>query len=69
MPWPPRTSTANVVGDPALEPVLRDLRARMDRWMRETRDPLLKGSVPLPQGAIINDPDGMSPREPVVRLA
>jgi hypothetical protein len=33
--------------------------------MRETNDPLLKGDVPPPPGARVNDPGGLSPREPV----
>jgi hypothetical protein len=34
--------------------------------MRATDDPLLEGDVPAPKGAKVNDPDGLSPREPVV---
>lgn len=31
----------NLVADPALTPVLEDLRGRLNRWMRDTTDPLL----------------------------
>jgi arylsulfatase A-like enzyme len=41
------------------------LRERLDAWMRETDDPLLDPPVPAPSGAHLNDPDGLSPREPV----
>lgn len=43
---------------------LAEMRARLDRWMRETDDPLLTGQVPAPAEAELNDPDGMSPRDP-----
>jgi N-sulfoglucosamine sulfohydrolase len=54
----------NVAGDPRLFPVLQDMRARLERWMQSTGDPLLHGPVPLPPGAVANDPDGSSPTEP-----
>ena len=56
----------NRAGDPACADALADLRARLDRWMHDTDDPLLQGDVPAPDGAKVNDPDGLSPREPVV---
>lgn len=40
-------------------------RNLLEQWMRETSDPLLKGDVPPPPGARLNNPDGLSPREPV----
>jgi N-sulfoglucosamine sulfohydrolase len=56
--------TRNVAGDPKLFPLLADMRAKLERWMRDTGDPLLDGPVPLPPGAVANDPDGASPSEP-----
>jgi arylsulfatase A-like enzyme len=56
--------TNNLADDPAMADVLADLRARMDRWLEETDDPVLQGHVPAPEGARVNDPDGLSPREP-----
>lgn len=53
----------NRAGDPLLAHVLAEMRARLDRWMQETDDPLLHGPVPAPPGARVNDPDGLSPRE------
>jgi arylsulfatase A-like enzyme len=58
-----------VAGNPALGEVLADMRGRLERWMRETDDPLLKGLVPAPPGTRVNDPDGLSPREPVREIA
>ncbi|MBC7234945.1 MAG: sulfatase [Chloroflexi bacterium] len=57
--------TNNLAADPALTGVLADMRGRLQRWMERTDDPLLKTrAVPAPSGAEINDPDGLSPREP-----
>lgn len=59
-----RTETQNVVDDPAYREVLADLRTRLEDWMRRTADPLLDGPVPLPDGAVANDPAGASPLDP-----
>jgi len=48
---------------------LAEMRARLERWMRATDDPLLRGPLPAPPGAIANDPDGLSPRGPLIPLA
>ncbi len=58
----------NVAGDPRYAEVLVDLRARLEAWMQNTADPLLKGPIPAPAGARVNDPDGDSPSGPL-RLA
>lgn len=55
--------TANLAADPSAAPILQEMRGRLERWMEETDDPLLQGPVPMPSGAIANDPDGLSPRE------
>ena len=52
----------NLIDDADYADVLLDLRVRLDRWMRETDDPLLQGHVPAPPGTQLNDPDGASPR-------
>jgi arylsulfatase A-like enzyme len=57
--------TNDLAADPAHRAVLDEMRSRLDRWMHQTDDPLLKGDVPAPPGARVNDPDGLSPREPV----
>ena len=56
---------ANLVDDPRYADTLRDLRDKLAAWMVETDDPLLNGPVSAPPGARVNDPDGLSPREPV----
>jgi N-sulfoglucosamine sulfohydrolase len=55
----------NLAGDPASADVLVDLRSRLDRWMEETDDPIRLGPVPPPPGAEVNDPDQVSPDEPL----
>ena len=57
--------TRNLAGDPSARETLAGMRSRLDRWMRATADPLLKGPVPAPPGAVVNDAGGTSPREPV----
>lgn len=56
--------SCNLANDPAHANILADLRSRLEEWMRVTDDPLLNGPVPAPSGAQINDPGGLSPREP-----
>jgi N-sulfoglucosamine sulfohydrolase len=54
----------NVIGRPDLAPVVREMRARLARWMVETDDPLLDGPVDPPPGAEYNEQDQLSSREP-----
>jgi arylsulfatase A-like enzyme len=58
----------NLVADASHEVQLHEMRARLDRWMKSTDDPLLRGPVPAPHGAQVNDPNGISPKEPVITL-
>ncbi len=55
----------NLAGDTRYEAVLRDMRERLDAFMVRTADPLLSGPVPAPPGAKLNNPDDMSPNDPV----
>lgn len=54
----------NLAADSEARAALDEMRHRLDRWMQETDDPLLKGPVPKPAGARINSSDGSSPGEP-----
>jgi N-sulfoglucosamine sulfohydrolase len=56
----------NLAYDEAFADVLDVLSGRLDAWMEETDDPLLDGPVPVPLGGVVNDPAGISPREPYV---
>lgn len=55
----------NLAGVASHQAVLLDLRKRLDAWMKATDDPLLNGPVPLPNGAVANDPDDLSPKAKV----
>ena len=55
--------TCNLAGDSSAQPVLEEMRARLDRWMRDTDDPLLRGPIPAPEGAVVNRPEARSPNE------
>ncbi|HEV2072873.1 MAG TPA: sulfatase [Thermomicrobiales bacterium] len=56
----------NLFGTPEVALVQSELQARLERWMRETDDPLLRGDVPLPRGALMNDPKARSADEPLI---
>lgn len=52
----------NVAEEVRYAAVLADMRQRLDGWMRRTDDPLCDGGeLPLPKGAILNDPDEYDP--------
>ena len=51
----------NRIADTRLATVRDDLRARLDRWMRDTNDPLLAGRLEPPSGAVLNRVEDPSP--------
>jgi N-sulfoglucosamine sulfohydrolase len=55
----------NVIARPDLAAVLADLGQQLERWMRETGDPLVDGPISPPPGAEVNDPDQRSAADPV----
>lgn len=51
---------SNLAERPEHAEVLSDLRARLDRWMQETEDPLSSGDyVPPAEQGVINDPEDL----------
>jgi N-sulfoglucosamine sulfohydrolase len=54
----------NLAAQEALEPVRRELSARLDRHMEETGDPLLDGPVAAPAGVRLNRQDQVSAEDP-----
>ena len=54
----------NMANDLSVAVALEEMRTRLDDWMYSTNDPLLRGPVPAPAGAELNDPDQMSPSYP-----
>lgn len=55
----------NVAADPARADVVAEMRERLEKWMRETEDPLLDGPIDPPAGAIYNEQEQVSPDDPV----
>lgn len=54
----------NRIDDPALRPVLDDLKTLLHDWMERTDDPLRNGPVPPAEGTFYNTVDQLSPSEP-----
>jgi N-sulfoglucosamine sulfohydrolase len=59
--------TRNLAAEPTYAQALTQMRGRLEAWMKRTDDPLLRGPVKAPEGAVLNDPDGTSPQEPPMR--
>ena len=57
--------TNNLADRSTCSAVLDKMRNRLDAWMKRTDDPLLAGPVPPPPTAQLNDPDGLSPGDPL----
>ena len=55
---------SNTANDLSVAVVLEEMRTRLDNWMSSTNDPLLRGPVPAPPGAELNDQDQMSASDP-----
>lgn len=51
----------NLVGNSTNQTILMEMRNRLKRWMRETKDPLLKGPIPEPPNAVVTDRNALSP--------
>lgn len=54
----------DLAASPAHRSVLEEMRSRLENWMKETRDPLLGGSVPAPPGLRVNPIDADAPDGP-----
>lgn len=57
------TESCNRVADPGYATALQEMRGRLERWMRETNDPLLSGRVPPQAGMVVNPIAGLSAAE------
>ena len=56
----------NLVGDPAYASALADLRGRLERWMKQSEDPLLQDAMQPWPGMVGNPVDDLSPQGPTV---
>ncbi len=52
---------SNLAAAPEYAAARDEMRGRLERWMRETHDPLLAGPVAAPPGAYVDDQDALSP--------
>lgn len=53
----------NLVGTQRHAGILAEMRDRLNRFMESKDDPIRHGPLPAPQGARVNDPDGVSPNQ------
>ncbi|MGH9614124.1 MAG: sulfatase family protein [Bryobacteraceae bacterium] len=51
----------NLIADPSVHSIAEDLRSRLDRWMKDTGDPILNGPIQAPSGARVWGPDASFP--------
>ncbi|MBV9164868.1 MAG: sulfatase [Solirubrobacterales bacterium] len=58
----------NLATDSDHQATLAELRDRVERWMRDTHDPLLAGHVDPPPGVEINDTDQRSASDPLSQM-
>jgi arylsulfatase A-like enzyme len=56
--------SCNLAADAAHAGVLQEMRARLDAWMHETDDPMLRGPVAAPPGTVATDPENYAPGKP-----
>jgi N-sulfoglucosamine sulfohydrolase len=56
----------NLVGGASHAEVQELLAHKLLDWMADTDDPLLQGEVPLPPGAVVNDPESRSPMDELI---
>lgn len=59
----------NVAGEPAYADVRLEMESRLERWMRETHDPLLDGPLVVPAGATVCERHSMDPHVLVKTLS
>ncbi|MBN1807586.1 MAG: sulfatase [Planctomycetes bacterium] len=58
----------NLAADPAHAHVLEELRSSLDRWMRDTGDPLLHGPVAPPPGSVITPVHAYGPGDDLITV-
>ena len=56
--------TNNLASDPVFSEARKEMGQKLESWMKKTDDPILKGPIPAPHRAEVNDPNGTSPKEP-----
>jgi len=59
---------SNLIDSAEHADTVKELRARLERWMQETSDPLLHGDPEPPPGAEFNDPDQLSSSDPLIKV-
>ncbi|HOK79906.1 MAG TPA: DUF4976 domain-containing protein, partial [bacterium] len=53
----------NLINDPAYRDIIEKFRRQLVDFMKQTKDPLVSGPVPLPEGAKLSVPWGYNPED------
>jgi len=59
----------NLAGSVSHQDVLREMRQRLQLWMKDSSDPLLHGPIPAPHGARVTPPNEVSPTDPAIVIS
>ena len=54
----------NLAANAGAQDILREMRGKLEEWMKRTDDPLLQGPIPVPPGVRTDDPNAISGSTP-----
>ena len=59
----------NLAGSVSHQDVLREMRQKLQLWMKDSSDPILHGPIPAPHGARVTPPNEVSPTDPATVIS